>query len=86
LAIVIALAGVALISLEGLRHNVGASPMQWLGGIAALIAAAVTWAFYSLFLRVITRKQSSLTATGISNGLILTGLLVSMGRSWVNTL
>jgi len=81
-AIVIALAGVALISLEGLRNNVGASPLQWLGGIAALIAAAVTWAFYSLLLRLITRKQSSLTATGISNGLgflILLPLFIPRG-------
>jgi drug/metabolite transporter (DMT)-like permease len=57
-AIVIALVGVALISLEGLSHSSGASPLHWLEGIAALVAAAVTWAFYSLFLRLITRKQS----------------------------
>jgi len=86
IAIAIALAGVALISLEGLRPNVEASPLRWLKGIAALVAAAVTWGLYSLFLRLITRKQSSLTATGISSELILTGLLVSMNGSRVNTL
>ena len=84
-AIIVALAGVALISLEGLRGNSGGSPLQWLGGIAALVAAAVTWGFYSLFLRLITRKQSSLTATGISNGLgfiILLPLFISGGGDY----
>jgi drug/metabolite transporter (DMT)-like permease len=88
LAIGIALAGVALISLEGLRRGVGASPLQWLEGIAALVAAAVTWGLYSLFLRLITRKQSSLTATGISNGLglfILLPLFIPRGREVIAT-
>ena len=87
-AIVIALAGVTLISLEGLGHGSGASPLQWLEGIAALVAAAVTWAFYSLFLRLITRKQSSLTATGISNGLgffILLPLFIPRGGNVIAT-
>jgi drug/metabolite transporter (DMT)-like permease len=87
-AIVIALVGVVLISLEGLGHSSGASPLHWLEGIAALIAAAVTWAFYSLFLRLITRKQSSLTATGISNGLgflILLPLFMPRGGEVIAT-
>lgn len=87
-AIIVALAGVALISLEGLRSNSGGSPRQWLGGIAALVAAAVTWGFYSLFLRLITRTQSPLTATGISNGLgfiILLPLFISGGGTTIAT-
>ncbi len=87
-AIIVALAGVALISLEGLRGNSGSSPLRWLEGIAALVAAAVTWGFYSLFLRLITRKQSSLTATGISNGLgfiILLPLFISGGGATIAT-
>jgi drug/metabolite transporter (DMT)-like permease len=88
LAIAIALAGVTLISLEGLRQTVGANPVRWLEGIAALVAAAVTWALYSLFLRLITRTQSSLTATGISNGLgffILLPLFIPGGGDTVAT-
>jgi drug/metabolite transporter (DMT)-like permease len=88
LAIGIALAGVALISLEGLRRGVGSSPLQWLAGIAALVAAAVTWGLYSLFLRLITQKQSSLTATGISNTLgffILLPLFLPRGGEVVAT-
>ncbi|MBA4364711.1 MAG: hypothetical protein C0398_01730 [Coprothermobacter sp.] len=88
LAIGVALAGVALISLEGLRRGVGASPLQWLEGIAALVAAAVTWGLYSLFLRLITRKQSSLTATGISNALgfiILLPLFIPRGGEVIVT-
>lgn len=73
LAIGIALAGVALISLEGLGRASSPSGIQWLEGVAALLGAAVTWALYSLFLRLITTRQSSLAATGISNGL---GLLI----------
>jgi drug/metabolite transporter (DMT)-like permease len=88
LAISIALAGVALISLEGLRRGVEGSPLQWLAGIAALVAAAVTWGLYSLFLRLITRKQSSLTATGISNALgffILLPLFIPRGGEVIAT-
>jgi drug/metabolite transporter (DMT)-like permease len=88
LAIGVALAGVALISLEGLRRGVGGSPLQWLAGIAALVAAAVTWGLYSLFLRLITRKQSSLTATGISNALgffILLPLFLPRGGEVIAT-
>ena len=88
LAIAIALAGVALISLEGLRRGAGASPLHWLEGIAALVAAAVTWGLYSLFLRLITRKQSSLTATGISNALgffILLPLFIPRGGEVIAT-
>jgi len=88
LAIAIALAGVALISLEGLRRGAGASPLHWLEGIAALVAAAVTWGLYSLFLRLITRKQSSLTATGISNALgffILLPLFIPRGGEVITT-
>jgi len=88
-AIFIALAGVALISLEGLSGNSEGSPVRWLAGIAALIAAAVTWGFYSLFLRLITRRQSSLAATGISNGLgfiILLPLFASDGSATLATL
>jgi drug/metabolite transporter (DMT)-like permease len=88
LAIGIALAGVALISLEGLRRGVGGSPLQWLEGIAALVAAAVTWGLYSLFLRLITRKQSSLTATGVSNALgffILLPLFLPRGGEVIAT-
>jgi drug/metabolite transporter (DMT)-like permease len=88
LAIGIALAGVALISLEGLRRSVGGSPLQWLAGIAALVAAAVTWGCYSLFLRLITRNQSSLAATGISNALgffILLPLFIPRGGEVIAT-
>jgi drug/metabolite transporter (DMT)-like permease len=88
LAIGIALAGVVLISLGGLRRGVGGSPLQWLEGIAALVAAAVTWGLYSLFLRLITRKQSSLTATGISNALgffILLPLFLPRGGEVIAT-
>ena len=88
-AIFIALVGVALISLEGLSSNSGESPARWLAGIAALVAAAVTWGFYSLFLRLITRRQSSLAATGISNGLgffILLPLFTSGGNATIATL
>jgi drug/metabolite transporter (DMT)-like permease len=88
LAIATALAGVALISLEGLRPNVGATPLHWLEGIAALVAAAVTWGLYSLFLRLITRKQSSLTATGISNALgffILLPMFIPRGGEVIAT-
>ncbi|MHB8106084.1 MAG: DMT family transporter [Candidatus Cryosericum sp.] len=87
-AIVIALAGVTLISLERLGGNSGGSPLTWLEGIAALVAAAVTWGFYSLFLRLITRTQSSLTATGISNGLgffILLPLFIPHGGEVIAT-
>jgi drug/metabolite transporter (DMT)-like permease len=88
LAIGIALAGVTLISLEGLRRGVGGSPLQWLAGIAALVAAAVTWGSYSLFLRLITRKQSPLTATGTSNALgffILVPLFLPRGGEVIAT-
>ncbi|MCX6064083.1 MAG: EamA family transporter [Caldiserica bacterium] len=88
LAIAIALSGVALISLEGLRPNVGVSPLHWLAGIAALVAAAVMWGLYSLFLRLITRKQSSLAATGISNALgffILLPLFIPRGGEVIAT-
>jgi drug/metabolite transporter (DMT)-like permease len=88
IAIGIALTGVALISLEALRRGAGGSPLQWLAGIAALVAAAVTWGLYSLFLRLITRKQSSLTATGISNALgffILLPLFLPRGGEVIAT-
>ncbi|MFZ2413596.1 MAG: DMT family transporter [Candidatus Cryosericum sp.] len=87
-AIIVALTGVALISVEGLRGNSGGSPLKWLEGVAALVAAAVTWGFYSLFLRLITQTQSSLTATGISNGLgfiILLPLFISGGGTTIAT-
>ncbi|MCE5192378.1 MAG: EamA family transporter [Candidatus Cryosericum sp.] len=88
LAIIIALIGVTMISLEGIRSGSGPVPVQWFEGIAALVAAAVTWALYSLFLRLITRQQSSLTATGISNALglvILSPLFIPHGSQVLAT-